>query len=409
MTHQKLLRVGHLIDGLGHRLIENAAVLIDGGQIQAVMANAPADLASSIETHTFPTGTLLPGLIDAHVHLTVDPSAYDTPAFIQASSDEQLFELGERQARQFLQAGVTTVRDLGARNGVSLRVRDEVAAGRSPGARVLAAGPVITTVQGHGNFVGVEVADNAALAAAIEKLLATGVDVIKLIGTGGGVTAGSDPTTPQFSAEALRLAVELAHRAGRRVAVHAHSAAGVQNCLDAGVDTIEHCTFVTSRGVESDERLIARLAEQAVYVIPTLCPWYVLRDSDDAFLGFPQFSLSPRRMNDQVLANLDRMRRAGVKLVTGTDAGTWQLTPGRFYDELEGFTRAGFSALETIAAATSVAAQALGLADEVGAIEVGKRADLIVVPGDPTQDFSVLARPALILQGGQIIAPAAAG
>lgn len=402
MGSRVLLQVGQLIDGTGDAPIKNVAVLVEGGRIAALLPGAPEEMDPAIERHSYPAGTLLPGLIDAHVHLTVDPAAYDTPAFIRASSDEQLFELGKRQAQQFLQAGVTTVRDLGARRGVSLRVRDAVAAGQVAGARVLAAGPVITTVQGHGHFLGVEVANNAELALAIEQLLADGVDVIKLIGTGGGVTAGSDPTTPQFSAEALRLAVELAHRAGRRVAVHAHSAAGMVNCLDAGVDTIEHATCVTSQGVVSDERLIARLAEQEVYVVPTLCPWYVLRESDDPFLGFPQFGLSPLKMNNQVLAHLDRMRRAGVKLVTGTDAGTWQLTPARFFDELEGFTRAGFSVLETIAAATGVAAQALGIADDVGTIAAGQRADLVIVPGDPTHDFSALARPALVMQAGQI-------
>ncbi len=110
-------------------------------------------------------------------------------------------------------------------------------------------------------------------------------------------------------------------------------------------------------------------------------------------------------MCDQVLANLDVMRRAGVKLVTGTDAGTWQLAPARFYDEMEGFTRAGFSALETITAATSMAARALGLADEIGTVAAGKRADLITVPGDPPQDFTVLSRPALVMQGGQVVSP----
>lgn len=405
MTRYKLLTVGQLIDGTGAPPQKNATILIAGDRIQAVLPHPPADLDESVETHAFPNGTLLPGLIDAHVHLTVDPGAYNTPEFIWARNDDQLVDLGRRQALQFLKAGVTTLRDLGARHGVSLRVRDDLAAGRVTGARVLAAGPAITTVQGHGHFMGVEVANHAELAAAVDQLIATGVDVIKLIGTGGGVTAGSDPLQPQFSAEALTLAVERAHRAGRRVAVHAHSAAGVRNCLDAGVDTIEHCTFATSQGVAPDEHLIARLAEQAVYVIPTLAPWYVLRDSDDAFLGFPQFGLSPRRMSDQVLANLDQMRRAGVKLTTGTDAGTWKLTPARFYDELEGFRQAGFSALETIAAATSVAAQALGIESEVGTIAAGQRADLVIVPGDPTQDFSVLARPALVMQAGKIHPP----
>ncbi len=260
MTKQILLRVGQLNDGTGGNPLPNAAVLIEGDRIKAVLPQPPADLGEAVETHSFPTGTLLPGLIDAHVHLTVDPNSYDTVAFIRDNTDEQLYELGLSRARQFLQASVTTVRDLGARHSVSLRVRDTIAASQSAGAHVLAAGPVITTVKGHGYFLGAEVADDTVLAQTIERLLADGVDVIMLIGTGGGVTAGSDPTTSQFSAASLSLAVDLAHHAGRRVAVHAHSAAGIANCLDAGVDTIEHGTFVTSQGVVSDERLISRLA-----------------------------------------------------------------------------------------------------------------------------------------------------
>ena len=403
----KLLKAGQLIDGLGNPPLSNAAVLVDGDRIKAVMSNPPDDLGSPVETLDFPGGTLLPGLIDAHVHVTIDPTCYDTPAFLMSATEAQLYEIGKRQVRQFLEAGVTTVRDLGARELVSLTIRDDVAAERIIGARVLAAGPVITTVKGHGYFNGVEVANNAELTAIIAKLIADGVDVIKLIGTGGGVTPGSDPTQPQFDSATLKLAVDTAHRGGRRVAVHAHSAAGIRNCLEAGVDTIEHCTFVTSRGVESDARLIEQLAERQLHVVPTLGPWYVLRDSSDPFLGFPQFGFSPHFMCDKVLANLDLMRRAGVKLVTGTDAGTWRLTPDKLYDEMEGFTQAGFSPIQTIAAATSVAAEALGIANETGSIEVGKRADLVVAPGDPTHDFSVLSRPALVMQGGKVCFQAA--
>jgi imidazolonepropionase-like amidohydrolase len=268
---------------------------------------------------------------------------------------------------------------------------------------LLAAGPVVTTFRGHCYYCGVEINDKSELYATISNLVNDGVDLIKVMATGGGVTPGSNPLNPQFDEHALRIIANVAHQAGRKVAAHAHSKEGIKNCIQAGIDTIEHATFLSSEGIKPDLELIERIAESKIFVVPTLSPYYILRDSDDTSLGFPQLNLSPRFLYPQVLGLLSVMRQAGVKLVTGSDSGTWRLTPDLFYQEMIGFVEAGFSPLETISAATSVSAQALGISEQIGSIQRGKKADLIVVSGDPSTDLSLLKNPIFVMRGGEVM------
>jgi imidazolonepropionase-like amidohydrolase len=262
------IRADRLFDGVDAVPVERAAVLVEAGRIVAVLSREePPTGALTVDLGAV---TLLPGLVDSHVHLVFDASD-DPVAGLADTDDDRLLAAMRDRARVALSAGITTVRDLGDRGYVSLRLRDELADDPAGGPQVLAAGPPLTTGRGHCWFLGGETARGAdAVRAAVREHADRGVDVIKVMATGGELTPGTSSHEAQFTADELRAAVDEAHRHGLPTTAHAHGAGGIANAVAAGIDMIEHGSFITADGAESDRAVIAAIGAARIPPVDTL-------------------------------------------------------------------------------------------------------------------------------------------
>jgi imidazolonepropionase-like amidohydrolase len=396
-----LVVADRLVDGTGAPPLERAFVAVQGGRIVAVGALAEAGPQSSDVTRLeFPGCTIVPGLVDSHVHLTF--SAGPVPfADLQADSDAGLLLRGAANARAALQAGVTTVRDLGSRGRLTLELRDAIAAGVVPGPRVLACGRPITSPGGHCHFLGGAAQGVDAVARLAEELVLQGVDAIKIMATGGNMTQGSDPLRAQFTVDELRAIVRVARAAGRRVTVHARGVAGMRAAVDADVDGIEHARMEVAPGQWGfDDGLARAMAERGITAAPTLAASFraFQAQAAGARVGLREGAV-PIAVRQE---NARRLSAAGVQVVVGTDAGA---ALARFDEaahvELELLVGAGWTPLEAMRAGTRGAASAIGLEKEIGSVEAGKLADLVVVRGDPARNVSDLRQVEQVFQGGR--------
>lgn len=373
-------------------MIDDGAVLVADGGIAAVGPRAELDReATRRDARRVDLGavTLLPGLIDCHVHLGMDASASATGSEMTATDAELACRM-VHSARKLLDAGVTTARDLGSRGTVAVAVRDAVRDGLVPGPRLRVANAPITVSGGHAWRMGGEADGELAVVRQVREHAKQGADLIKIMATGGFMTAGSKPWHARYTVAELRACVEEAHRLGMPVTTHALGVEGIARVVEAGVDMIEHCGWVTEDGTRFDPQIAARIAAAGIAVCPTM---------NTACLPDPYFC--PWDERDALLANLRGMRAAGVDLVAGTDAGIGLVPFENYADGLDVLADAGMTPREVIAAATHRAAAACRLADETGRLAVGLAADIVAVPGDPTADLGVLHRPVCVFAAGR--------
>jgi imidazolonepropionase-like amidohydrolase len=405
-TDDRLLLVAdRLVDGTGRGASGRSFVAVEGGRVAAVgpADEAPSRVPAAVPRLDFPGCTILPGLMDSHVHLTF--SAGPVPfEELQADPDARLLLRGAANARAALQAGVTTVRDLGARDRIALLLRDAIADGLVPGPRVLACGRPITSPGGHCHFLGGVAQGVEAVSRLTAELVAEGADAIKVMATGGNMTRSSDPLRAQFSVEELRAIVRIAGAAGRRVTVHARGVDGMRRAVEAGVDGIEHARMEVAPGEWGfDDALARAMAERGITAAPTLAASFRASQAKAAGVrvGLRE-GMVPIPVRQR---NAWRLREAGVRVVVGTDAGA---ALARFDEavhvEMELLVGAGWSPLEAIRAGTLDAAFAVGLEKEIGSVEPGKAADLLVVRGDPTRNVSDLRQVAQVVKGGRPVA-----
>ncbi|MBT2212484.1 MULTISPECIES: amidohydrolase family protein [Actinomadura] len=399
---ERILTAAEVLTGTPGEVIPDGAVLIRDGLIEDVgpAADVTARAAAGTPRASFPGARILPGLIDVHVHLVFDGG--DDPVGALAATDDATLTLDvAERARRLLDVGVTTVRDLGDRGGIAARLRDAVNAGTIPGPRVLTSGTPITVTGGHCSFLGGQADGAEQVRALVRRLAEDGVDVIKMMVTGGHLTEGGPSSWElQYTAEEVGAAVEEASRFGLRVAAHVHSREGVEIALAAGAHTLEHCTLLTeagpAAGPDADEKLIRTIAEKGVFVCPTF----------HGGMG----ALEARFGADVLRPWLDIRRHQheqGVRLVAGTDAGITGVQVEEYAEGLRWLGRAGLPADAVIAMATSVAADALDLGGRTGRLRPGLDADLIVVDGDPLADLSVLRHPRLVVARGRFHLPRA--
>jgi imidazolonepropionase-like amidohydrolase len=396
-----LVTSDRLVDGTGGPALDRAGVAVRGDRIVAV--GPVQELASRFpgaRRIEFPGGTLLPGFVDSHVHITF--SAGPVPFDDIQSDDDLLVGLrGAVNARDALQAGVTTLRDLGGRDATTLRLRDAIAAGMIPGPRMLVCGRPITIPNGHCHFLGGVAKGVSGVRALAEELVKEGVDAIKVMATGGNMTVTSDPLAAQFSTEELTAIVGVANAAGRRVTAHARGIEGIRNATLASVHGIEHCRMEAGMGEwKFDEDLAHEIAARGITAAPTLAASYraFQRQAAGGKVGIRKGAI-PFAIRQQ---NAARLREAGVRVVVGTDAGA---SLCRFDEavhvEMESLVGAGWTALEAIAAGTSGSALAIGREREVGSLESGKLADLVVVTGDPTRRITDIRNVEAVFLGGR--------
>lgn len=382
----RVLRASQAFDG--ERFIGPVDVVLDDdGWIAEV--SVCREHGSAVAVEDLGDVTLLPGLIDAHQHLSWSCSP-DPLGWHATSDDAAVLETARANAKRAVGAGITTVRDLGARGRVALDLRDTTAVDPSSGPRVLAAGAALTTVGGHCHFLGGECSDRDELVAAVGRLADSGVDVIKVMATGGNVTPGSLPHESQFGAAELHAVVEAAHARGLPVATHAHGTSGVVDALDAGVDTIEHCTFMTADGIAQDPALIERLAASGTPVVLTV-----------GSVPGPMVPAIAARL-PALLAHVREMLDEGVRCVLATDAG---IGPPKPHDVLilavlQVQELVGVPTAQALAMCTSRAADALEIGDETGRLLAGRAADLLVVSGRLDLDARALSSPVRVLRGG---------
>jgi imidazolonepropionase-like amidohydrolase len=384
---RKIVRAGRLIDGtVSSDVQQDRAVYIEAERI--VDVGPGAQVPSGADVLDLREYCVVPGLIDAHVHLVFSASA-NALVDVLGETDQVLLLRGVAAARQALRAGITTVRDLGGRGGVTFRLRDAIASGIVAGPRVLAAGSPITITGGHCHFLGLEADGAAEVRAAARGQLKAGAECLKIMATGGRMTPGTNTLVAQYTVSELAAAVEEAARARVPLAAHALGTAGIRNATEAGVTTIEHCNWLGPDGsVQFDEGVAAQMAAKQVAVVATLTP----------------LQRSAAALREEVLRSMRRMRELGVPFVAGTDAGV-SLTPfDSLQRELEILVdEVGFTPLEAIRAATGAAARVLGLG-LVGTLEPGRMADLIAVEGDASVSIQSLRSPKLVMKGGQTLA-----
>jgi imidazolonepropionase-like amidohydrolase len=339
----------------------------------------------------YPGATILPGLIDSHVHLGFDGGP-DPAARMQAETDEQQLVLMLRNARDLLGVGVTTARDLGARSFLGVVVRDAIASGLARGPRLVVAGPAVTVTGGHCWFMGGEADSEDDLRRIVRTHHKHGADLIKVMATGGFMTSGSAPWYAQFTTEQLAVIVAEASRVDKPVAAHAHGLEGIRRAVAAGVTTIEHCSWVTETNERFfDEPLAAEIAERGIVVCPTI--------NVNAPYVTELTGITPGE-------NVRRMWETGVRVIAGTDAGIDNTPHHQYAGGLAAMVSLlGFSPADVIAMATTEAAAALGLGAVTGRLAPGYEADLIVVDGDPLAGIAALGRLRRVVARGRDYVP----
>ena len=383
-------RAARVFDGLSEHAIEDGAVLVEDGRILSL--GPAAGLPAGAEITDLGDVTLLPGLIDAHVHLVWSASA--EPHEVVERESRALTALRcANNAALHLRAGVTTVRDVGATDGLSIDVARAVGLGVIPGPRVIAAGRAIAMTGGHGWFLGREADGAEAVRHAVRSELKAGATCIKLMASGGVYGHAEEPGSPQLTVEEMRAGVEETHKAGRKVAAHAYSIEAIGNALDAGVDSIEHGSFM-------DRDTAGRMRKSGTYLVPTMSVYRAMSEGGPV-LGAPEYI---RRKTAEVLeASREAFRlalEAGVPVAAGTDCGAPGHPHGTLPEELMLMVESGASPIQALRFGTSAAADLLGLGDELGSLEPGKRADLLAVDGDPTSEILALREVRMVLRDG---------
>jgi imidazolonepropionase-like amidohydrolase len=388
------IRVARIFDG--RDLLQGAGVvMVDGGRVVGVEPPG-VDIPAGCEVLDRPAGTLLPGLIDAHVHLVGDsgPGALERlPEF----SREDLVRTIEQSLRIQLSVGVTTVRDLGDMAWSVLDWRARPTAGLPT---VVASGPPVTSRGGHCANMGGQASGGDELRAAVRERVERGADIVKIMASGGMLTPGTSVDRGQFTAAELAIVVTEAHAAGLPVTAHAHAVVSIQDAIAAGVDGIEHCTFLTADSVQVPADAIAALATQGIVVCPTL-------GKAPGAVPPPQLLERMRKAGLGDEARREQVARAhgdGVTIVSGTDGG---INPGKPHGILpiavSDLVAGGMSAADALATATSAAAAACGLGDRKGHIRAGHDADLIIVDGDPLADIEALLSLDTTILGGKVL------
>ncbi|WP_229262864.1 Xaa-Pro dipeptidase [Duganella radicis] len=394
------VKAAHMVDVRNGTLVDHAVVLISGDRITA----AGSELAIPAGAQVIDLGnkTLLPGLIDAHTHITGNPE--DAGYSLIAKSVPRITLSGARNALVTLRAGFTTIRDVGADAYTDIGLRDAINDGDVPGPRILASGPPLSITGGHCDetmhapeykLTALGVADGHDEALKVTRRnIKYGADVIKICATGGVLSFGDDPRTSQYTLEELKAIISEAHRLGRKTAAHAHGGDGIKLSVLAGIDSVEHGSYIDDEGIKL-------MKEHKTYLVPTLYLGDWLIENAEA-IKLPKPLLEKARVVlPAARGNIARAIKAGVPIAFGTDAAVYP--HGLNAREFGVLVKLGMTPAQAIRTATVNAADLLGWSDKVGSIEAGKYADLIAVDGEPLKDVKTLEQVQWVMKGGAVV------
>lgn len=380
----KYLYCGRVIVGHSNKVLENVVLCIEDSKIINVLEESEFE-SSGKEIIDFSKKTVIPGLIDTHLHFALGPGEVYEEQFNW--SDGIMLACSMINARITLDSGVTTARDLGTRNRIAFDLKKAADKGIIESPRLLVCGRSITITGGHFHYCNAEADGYEEVRKVTRKLLKEGADFIKIMTSGGG-TKGTNPALPSYSTEEITAAVEEAHKQGKTVTAHAHATKSIINSIEAGVDIIEHCTFLEqelkNRKHLFHEDIAKKIVDEDIYVDNVLS------------LGSSRF--------EEAIENFLKFRKLGAKILPGTD-GLKLYQTGVMPLMLEMMVRLGVPSIEAIQSATSLSAESIGLEKHIGSIEVGKYADLVAYDENPLDNILVMRNPSIIIKGGTIIPP----
>ena len=400
-TKTVVIHAGHLLDVKTGKTLTNQTIFIQGDKITQVAAASDQPLPKDATVIELPNATVLPGLIDAHTHITMTTNFGYSRLGISIPREALN---GARNARVTLDAGFTTIRNVGASGFTDVALRDAINAGDVPGPRMLVSGPALSITGGHcdENLLPFEMhVQSEGVADGIEavqhktrEIIKYGADLIKICATGGVLSHGDNPQASQFTLEEMKAIVADAHRLGRKVAAHAHGAQGILWASQAGVDSIEHGSYI-------DDAAIAEMKKNVTYLVPTLylSDWFLANVEKTG--ASAELIAKGREVMPAARKNVARAFAAGVKVGFGTDAAVYP--HGLNAHEFAVMVKLGMTPLQAIQAATINDADLLGWSDKVGTIEPGKWADMVAVDGDPLADVTTLERVKFVMKGGAVV------
>lgn len=382
MTNKILYKGFTLINGTGEAPVKDSYIIVEDKKIVKVGKVEELKNIDGIREIDLTGKTVMPGLINSHVHITMEPVG-DPVSIMSKESVAKTTLRGVANLKKHLLSGTTFFRDLGASNGIDFDLRDAVNEGLVEGPQFVASGRCLTMTGGHGWFIGREADGIDELRKAAREQLKAGADLLKIMATGGVMTKGVEPGSPQLSMEEMKAAVIEAHKAGKKTATHAQGTEGIKNAVLAGIDSVEHGIFL-------DDEVIQLMVDKGVYLVPTLvAPYFIVKNGVEA--GIPKFAVD--KSNYVMKYHSESFRKAykaGVKIAMGTDAGT----PFNLHDgaphELKLMVECGMSPMEAIVASTKSSADLLGVLDDYGTIEEGKYADFLVLDENPLDNLDTL-------------------
>lgn len=396
------IKAGRLIDTTSGKVLVDQTIFIKGDRITAVTPTSSAKIPEGAKLIDLSRATVLPGLIDVHTHLTSDPRQHGYKSLGISNIRAALY--GARAARLTLEAGFTTVRNVGADGFGDVALRDAINDGDIVGPRMLVSGYAIGIQGGHCdnnllppeyNDVGKGVADGPwAARTKVREMVKYGADLIKICATGGVLSKGDEAGAQQYTLEEMKAIVEEAHKLGRRVAAHAHGTTGIRDAILAGVDSVEHASLIDAEGIK-----LAR--ERGTYLAMDIYnDDYILGEGEKA--GFLPESLEKERQIGQLQRdNFRKAHQGGARMAFGSDAGVYP--HGDNAKQFFYMVKYGMTPIQSIQAATVNAADLMGWKDKVGSISAGKFADIVAIDGDPLADVTLLTKIKFVMKGGSVI------